>query len=226
MISLVKKSIEPEGFILYTDHQDRGRGQRGNAWLDEPGKNILMSVLLRPTFVNPSQQYLLNLIAGLAVIDGMKKHLKDEDFSLKWPNDIYLNEKKVGGILIESNLKGSKLEYSIVGLGLNVNQSGFNLRTATSLLLESRTQCDRLELMEDVVSHLEKWYLKLKNGGEPLIQSAYLDRLMWKDELRIFEVDGQEKEGTIKGIDKYGKLKVEIDRTVQLFNIKEIRFLR
>ncbi|MFK7953409.1 MAG: biotin--[acetyl-CoA-carboxylase] ligase [Ekhidna sp.] len=226
LIGLAKKSKEPEGFITYTDHQKSGRGQRGNAWLGEAGKNILMSILLRPSFVSPSKQFLLNLITGLAVIDALESYLPKENFLLKWPNDIYLNGKKIGGILIESNLKGSKLEFSVVGLGLNVNQSGFSLRTATSLFLESGTQLAREELMEDIVSNLEKWYLKLKNGDVQLIQNSYLDKLMWKDQLRIFGIEGQEMQGIIRGIDMYGKLKVEIGGEVQLFNIKEIQFLR
>lgn len=226
MIGLVKKSQEPEGLVIFTDHQEKGRGQRGNAWVDEPGKNILMSILMKPASLSPTKQFLLNLITGLAAIDVLKEYLPNDHSSLKWPNDIYMNEKKLGGILIESNLKGSKLEYAVVGMGLNVNQSGFNMRSATSLFLESGTQFNRMELMECFVSNLEKWYLHLKSRKEQSILDAYLNKLMWKDELRIFGINGIEEQGIIRGIDEHGKLQVEISDEMELFNIKEIQFLR
>lgn len=223
---LIKKSNEPEGFVVYTDHQEKGRGQRGNVWVDEPGKNILMSVLLKPGFLSPTNQYFLNLIAGLSVIDMIRVFAPEKKCFLKWPNDIYIEEKKLGGILIESNLKGNKLEYSVLGIGLNVNQSGFNLLHATSLSLEAGIQFDRLELMESFIHYMEKWYLKLKGGGQQTILDAYHRCLLWKDEVRVFRISDKEQEGIIRGIDEFGMLKLEVKSKIALFNIKEIAFLR
>lgn len=226
LLSLARKSNEPEGLVVYTDHQKKGRGQRGNAWLDEPGKNILMSVLLRPGFLIPSKQYLLNLIAGLAALDVLREVINSQTISLKWPNDIYIDEKKVGGILIESAFKGTILEYAVLGIGININQGGFNLLNATSVFLETGIHLDRLDVMDDFLHYLEKWFLKLKNGKEELILEAYHNNLLWKDELHSFIVDGREQKGMISGIDQNGKLKLEIDFEVRLFNIKEIEFIR
>jgi BirA family transcriptional regulator, biotin operon repressor / biotin---[acetyl-CoA-carboxylase] ligase len=224
--SLVKNYDEPEGLVVYSDHQHNGKGQRGNIWIDEAGKNVLMSILLKPVFLNPSKQYFLNLIVGLAVIDGISQKILDKKLSLKWPNDIYVGSSKVGGILIENNLKGNRIEHSIVGIGLNVNQNGFNLLNATSVLLETGSQCDRQELMEVILQYLEKWYLKLKGGNETEIIDAYHNCLLWKDELRTFKVGGAELNGLIRGIDNNGKLKLEMGSDIKTFNIKEIEFVR
>ena len=224
-MSLVKESNEAEGFVVYADHQEKGRGQRGNVWVDEPGKNVLMSILLKPIFLNPSSQYLLNLIMGLSALDELKDILPDHSCMLKWPNDIYVDEKKLGGILIESNLKGSKLEYCVLGLGLNINQSGFNLVNATSLFIESGNQADRLDVMEKVLLNLEKWYLKLKSGETQIILDAYHENLLWKDEVHQFRINERVVEGIIKGIDKQGKLRLYLDSKEQFFDIKEIEFV-
>lgn len=226
LASLVKNSHEQEGLIIYSDHQIKGKGQRGNIWIDEPGKNILLSLLLRPTFLNPSKQYLLNLVVGLAVSDAVSQVLLEKKISLKWPNDIYVGSSKVGGILIENNLKGSRMESTVVGIGLNVNQNGFSLLNATSILLESGYQHERYDLMESILQYLEKWYLKLKGGYECEIVEAYHQRLLWKDELRTYRVDGIELDGVIKEIDSNGKLKLEMNSEVKTFGIKEIEFVR
>ncbi len=225
LLTLAKKSNEPEGFVLYTDHQEKGRGQRGNVWIDEPGKNILMSILLKPSFLNPSNQYFLNLIVGLSVVDVLRDLIPMSSYLLKWPNDIYVDDKKLGGILIESSLKGTKLEYSVLGIGMNVNQSGFNLLNATSLFLETKNQFNRFELMESLLQHLEKWYLKLKEGKEEMILAAYHEKLLWKDEVHTFRIDNRVQEGIIRGIDKQGRLMLGMEAGDRLFNIKEIEFL-
>lgn len=225
LTNIVKKGNQPEGLILYTDHQQKGKGQRGNIWLDEPGKNILMSIYLKPKNLAIGIQYYLTLIAGLAVTDAIQKYL-DARIELKWPNDVYVNGRKISGILIENNLRGTLIESSIVGIGLNLNQQGFSLPSATSIFLETNSLTVREECMEEIVASLEKWYLKLNAGLLNEIRSAYHERLMWKNEIHCFKANNGEFEGVILGIDEHGRLEVE-DRSgvKRCFNVKEVEFL-
>lgn len=222
---LVHASNEPEGMVLYTDYQQRGKGQRGNGWVSERGKNVLMSVFLKPTFLSPQQQFFLNLISGLAVVDVIKRVAKKEAV-LKWPNDVYVNEQKITGILVESNLLGNKIVQAIVGIGLNVNQAGFNVPNATSLFLETGEKYDRESVvMEYVLLYLEKWYKSLKSGNYAAILNEYHKLLMWRGELRSFSAEGREFQGEIVGIDASGRLAMNVSGHLKYFNIKEVKFL-
>ena len=114
LAQLARDSKEPEGLTLYADQQSDGKGQRGNVWVSEPGKNILLSILLRPKFLLLQKQHYLNLITGLALIDVLNQEASD--VVLKWPNDVYVGEKKIAGILIENNSRGNAIESSIIGV--------------------------------------------------------------------------------------------------------------
>ena len=224
LIELVRKSSEPEGTRVHTNHQTGGKGQRGNVWLAESGKNILMSVLLRPGFLAPQDQFYLNLIVGLAIVDTLKKYSKAE-IQLKWPNDVYLNGKKVSGVLIENNLRGNSIESSVAGIGLNVNQQGFGIASATSLAMEDGHQFDRDEVIETLLCCLEKWYLNLENGKHDSIQDEYHKILMWRGETRNFKSASEEFEGEITGIDKCGRLAINVNGVLKTFGIKEVEFV-
>ena len=225
LVNMTKKSDELEGLVVYTDNQTDGRGQRGNIWFAEPGKNILMSLLLKPTFLAISDQFYLNLIAGLAIVDTLRNYTNAE-VQLKWPNDVYLDRKKVCGILIESNLRGSTLESSVLGVGLNLNQKGFNLPNATSLTLETGLAYDKLEVLEEMLHKLEAWYLKLRGGNKTEILEAYHKLLMWKDEKHEFKANSTYFFGTIQGIDSIGKLIVtDVKGVNKTFSLKEIEFI-
>lgn len=225
LVRMIKKSNEPEGALVYTDDQIMGKGQRGNVWLSEPGKNILMSLLLRPKFLIPSDQFYLNLIVGLAIVETLQTYIKG-DIKLKWPNDVFIDEKKISGVLIESSLRGNSLESAIVGVGLNVNQQGFGLPTATSMLLETGSQYDRTELIEILLCNLEKWYLKLKNDPKEYVLEEYHRLLMWRGEQRIFRTSENEFKGEIIGIDKHGRLAINQDGKLKTYGIKEVEFIR
>ncbi|MEO9872457.1 biotin--[acetyl-CoA-carboxylase] ligase [Ekhidna sp.] len=224
LVDIARNSHEPEGLVLYTDHQQKGKGQRGNIWIDEPEKNILMSILLRPKYISISEQFYLNIIAGLAIVDTLKVFLGDQ-VKLKWPNDVYVNDKKISGILIESNLRGNKLESAVVGIGLNVNQKNFALSTASSLHIQTGRIFDRKEIMESLLVFVEKWYLKFKNGSKKNILENYYQILMWRGEKRQFKSADGVFEGEITGIDENGNLKIKTAIEEAVFRIKEIEFI-
>ncbi len=113
------------GTVVAAHEQTAGRGQRGNSWEAAPGENITMSVLLRPKHIAPARQFEISQAVSVAIVSFLRRYLPGETVAVKWPNDIYVGDRKICGILIENSLAGARLEYSIVGIGLNVNQERF-----------------------------------------------------------------------------------------------------
>lgn len=226
LAELTKKEGVAEGTMVYTDHQSQGRGQRGNHWHDDPGKNVLMSVLLKPTKLRADNQYLLNLVTGLAVLNALDQ-ITDSERHLKWPNDIYLQQKKAGGILIESNLKGNVIESAIIGIGLNLNQQKMEIPNATSVFLQTGRSIVKEEMMEAILLNLEDWYKKLLEGRQTEIMDSYHARLLWRNEIRSFKsAQNVMFRGMIRGIDQNGRLMIEHESgRNQSFDIKEIEFI-
>ena len=117
-------AVLPSGTIVYTDCQSAGRGQRGNSWEAEPGKNLSFSLLLKAIPLEPARQFLISEAVALALLDVLDTFA--DGFSVKWPNDIYRHDSKISGTLIENALQGTRILHSIIGIGLNVNQSHFS----------------------------------------------------------------------------------------------------
>lgn len=117
------------GEVVVTRRQTAGRGQRGNSWEAAPGLNLTFSLLLRPEGVNPSEQFVISEIVALAVAEAVERSLAEavgsDRIKVKWPNDIYVDNRKIAGILIEHTLTGSKIAHTVAGIGLNVNQTVF-----------------------------------------------------------------------------------------------------
>lgn len=223
--SRVKSGEGIEGTVVFTDHQKSGKGQRGNTWIDEAGKNVLMSVLIKPNYLLVYEQYLLNVAVGLAVLRCAGRLLGPERVVLKWPNDILVDDKKICGILIENSIKGSRLENSIVGIGFNLNQSEFGLMRATSLLHETGDSHDREDFIENLLVDLEYFLLRLRSGKKDDLLKLYHEKLHLKGILAKYEDDSGVFIGKIVGIDNRGKLVVKKDEGTQHYGIKEIKFL-
>jgi len=223
---LAKKSNIKEGTILYTGYQAKGKGQRRNKWVAEPHKNVLMSVLLRPKRISLSKQYFLNIITGLAVIDVLDQLVQTPKY-LKWPNDIYIGESKVGGILIESNVKEESPETVVVGIGLNVNQSDIPVPKATSVLSETHRFHEIENVIEKLLCKIEKWYNKFLGEKFLEIKSRYYQRLMWFNEFHEYRSSAGLFKGKITGTDEYGRLLIEtVNGSERTFNPKEIGFIK
>ena len=160
----------PEGTVVVTDHQTRGRGRQGRAWLDEPGANLLVSVLLRPP-IPAAQVPRLSLLAALAAADGLTA-ATGVTVGICWPNDLQVRERKVAGILAEAAATGDRVSHATLGIGINVNQTEFAAdlsRPATSLALEAGRQLDREMLLEALLASLDRWYARyLREGFSPV----------------------------------------------------------
>lgn len=216
----------PEGTLISTDDQTKGRGQRGNAWLVAPKKNITCSVILKPSFLSLSYTFYLNIITSLAVKNTLQQLIRGKNVQIKWPNDIYCEGKKICGILIENTLQNQKLGNTIVGMGLNVNQTQFTLPNATSMALLSGDTFDRQVVMEIIMVQLEQRYAQLKALKLSELRDAYLENMYWKDEIHVFSVGDHKMNGIIRGIEENGRLQVEHENDWRSYDFKEIVYLR
>ncbi len=214
-----------EGTVVITDHQYRGRGQRGNAWYSELHKNLTFSVIFYPTFLAAQQIFSLNIITTLAIQNVLARYIPS-GLCIKWPNDIYYRDQKLGGVLIENVLEKHTLKASIIGIGLNINQSCFTLPTATSLLLACQCTFNLPQLLTQILARLERNYLQLRAQDIAPLQAAYLKNMYWIDDIHTFKDKHHTFQGTIKGVDAVGRLVIEqAAGTLKHYNRQEVIFI-
>jgi BirA family biotin operon repressor/biotin-[acetyl-CoA-carboxylase] ligase len=215
---------EVEGFIVNTKSQTKGRGQQGNTWKSEPGKNLTFSIYLKPNIL-VQNQFILSKLVSLGITDFLLD-LGLQNVHIKWPNDIYCGQQKIAGILIENALKINKVYSTVVGVGLNVNQLNFNaINNPTSIIKEIGVEQDLQAMLNQVLFFIEKRYISLKQGKGKLIDANYLDLLFGINQLLHFKVGEEILSGEIKGVNSIGKLQVLIDNQLKKFDLKEIEFL-
>ncbi len=215
-----------DGTVIMADRQLAGRGQSGNLWLSEGGKNLTFSILLNPNFLPIDRQFDLNMAVSLAINDFFDKYTSGRAF-IKWPNDSYIGNKKVGGILIENIIQGNTIKHAIIGIGLNINQDKFpvNLKNVTSLKEALHQDYNLLHLLGEICSIIEARYLQLKAGSADKLRDEYLGQLYLKDEWALYRIDKQIQNGKILGITSIGQLILETSEGLRYFNNKEIEFI-
>lgn len=216
-----------ENFTVVTaENQTKGKGQMGSEWSSEVGKNLIMSILIKDYLFDINQIFNLNIAVSLSVIETLES-MNIPALSIKWPNDILSYNKKIGGILIENSIKSDGTILSIVGLGLNVNQTNFdNLPKASSLAAICERYFDKEELLIMIVENLEN---KLKEWNQKAIVfwGNYTDRLFKKGVPMAFsDQNNQNFMGIIQGVSAIGKLQILLeDDSIAEFDIKEIQML-
>lgn len=181
-----------EGTVWMADFQTAGKGQRGNAWESVKGKNLTFTTLFRPEFLHASKQFAISEIVTIGVCRYLRE--KGVEAKIKWPNDIYIGNKKICGILIEHSISGDKLAASIAGIGINLNQTEFasDAPNPTSLrLLTGRAEeYDRREELTQVLSHIYSLYTELEEGADAGIREEYMSLLYRFNEFhRYVETD-------------------------------------
>lgn len=224
LAELIRDADLPEGLVLITDHQTEGRGQRGNSWESGQGVNLTLSVLLKPKFLATKDQFQLNMAIALGIAAGLQS-LVSRTISLKWPNDIFIDDKKVGGILIQNQSQGGTLSAAIVGIGVNVNQMEFAAPRATSLIQIGGKALLLDDVFQHLISALEASYLELRAGHLASIRSRYLKSLYRHGQTQSFESEGEHFVGIITDVDEFGRLCVKTDSSIRKFSLKEIRML-
>lgn len=224
--ALSKSTPLLDGTVIMADRQLAGRGQSGNSWISEAGKNLTFSVLLNPVFLPIERQFDLNMAVSLALNDFFNKY-KLQAATIKWPNDSYLNNKKVAGILIENILQANKIKHAIIGIGLNVNQENFpaNLKNVTSLKQALHQNYNLMQILGEICAFIEARYLQLKAGNIDKLRDEYLSKLYLKDENALFRFNDEVQNAIIRDITVSGQLVLETNSGLQYFNNKEIEFI-
>ena len=218
----------PEGTVIMADDQYAGRGQQQNTWYSEPGKNLTVSILLRPDFLAPDRQFLLNMAISVAIHDALKG-ITGDGLSIKWPNDIYYKHKKIGGMLIENLISGNKIKSCIAGIGINVNQRLFKagiLDDAGSLYQILHEDVNLIQLLAQICSHIEAAYLKLRTGAYPELRDVYLQHLYQYKVKAHYRQNGEIFEAEIVDVSEKGILSIKTRNGVIPYNFKEIEFIK
>lgn len=227
---MLSNSRPAEGTVIVAREQFAGRGQMGNKWDTEGGKNITLSAVLYPEQLDAERQFFLNMAVALAVKDFCEFVLNDE-VKIKWPNDIYYHDRKLGGILIENTISDSRITSSIAGIGINVNQYEFDgqLPNPASLIqikkpAEAPTY-DLPKLVDELCSYLEKYYLQLRQQHYNFLDKGYTEALYRYQQTHEFKRGESIFKGEINGVAKDGKLIIHSGGKELRFGFKEVEYI-
>ncbi len=213
------------GSVIMADEQTAGRGQRGASWSSGAGENLLLTIVLKPANLSVSEQFRLTQFASLGLIDLLAKYqLKG---SIKWPNDIYVNDKKLSGMLIENQVSSSTISIVLLGIGLNVNQTEFPGLSATSIRSELGAVIPVMELAMSLFHCLNERWKSINNRGFGELDTAYLEQLYLRDIPSLFSDEAGAFMGKIIGTTEQGMLKVVRENNeIRQYDLKEIQFMR
>ncbi len=215
-----------EGTLVVASAQSKGRGYAGNSWESEKGKNLLFSIVLKPTFLLARQQFYLNELITLGLFDTLQPKL-GSSLKIKWPNDVFYKDEKVAGILIENSLSGNFIQHSIIGIGLNVNQTKFSekIKNISSLKKITKQEWDLEELLASICKNIETRYLQLKNNQLQTLQQDYMNALYRADEEHWYRKDGKKFKAKITGLNPEGKLMLATGKAWDAYGFKEVEFV-
>ena len=223
---LLKKNNLKEGTIIYTNYQSAGKGYSGNNWESEEGKNLLISIVVFPSFIRPEDQFLISMTISLGICDFLERFIPD--CSIKWPNDIYVNNDKIAGILIENYIIGELIESTIAGIGLNINQERFisPVPNPVSLRMLTGMNYDLHACLLQLCGNLDKRYKQIIAGDSIQIKKEYISKLHRLNEWCKFRDSNGIYDGRILTIGDYGRLKIEKrDGKTCEYSFKEIEFI-
>lgn len=220
----------PSWTVVSTSRQSQGRGQRGNSWESEPGKNITLSILLHPRKYDAFETFDLNIFVSLGLCALLEELIPSQRIKIKWPNDIYVGEKKIAGILTENEWMNGRISSSILGIGLNINQILFvsDAPNPTSLALETGRIYPLSEMIERLLTHLQELYDRLPSHITEL-REAYHCRLFRRDGMTHTFIDtaGRTFEAEIVGVTPEGDLCLRHagDFGIHRYAFKEVSFV-
>lgn len=223
---LSKSTPLEEGSVIMAVEQSAGRGQMGNFWEAEVGKNLTFSILYKPDSLPIEDQFYLSMAVSLGICGFLEKQLS-HDISIKWPNDIYYNHQKIAGILIENSLQGDKIKNSVIGIGLNVNQLHFESDAPNPISMKqiSAKDYDLEEILFNLLSFIEYYYLVLKSNKYEYLKERYLSKLLFYGQYHPYKTTNGILNAKIIDIGPYGKLCLESDSGINYYDIKEIEFI-
>jgi BirA family transcriptional regulator, biotin operon repressor / biotin---[acetyl-CoA-carboxylase] ligase len=224
---LLKEGLVAEGSVLYTDFQTSGKGRAGNRWESERGKNLLISIIIFPESVKPEDQFIISMSVSLGICDFFDNHFMGS--KIKWPNDIFINDDKIAGILIENSIIGNVLKSTIVGIGLNINQIEYpsSIPNPVSLRMLTGKEHDTGVCLKNLLACLDNRYRQLLYGNRQQLKDEYLSRLYRLNEWHYYKSKERLFKGMAKGISASGRLKIkEENGPLAEFDFKEVEYER
>ncbi len=213
--------------VVTTKIQTKGRGQMGTHWSSQPSKNLLFSVFKDVSFLNVEQHFYISIVVSIALYNTLNQ-FSIKNVRVKWPNDILSENKKVAGILIENVIKNNQLQESIIGIGINLNQTDYkDLPNASSLLLISGRTFDADEVLHVFLKQLKDEFSILKQKDYSKLKNTYEKHLFRKNKPSTFkDAEGLLFSGYIKGVTNSGSLQILIeDDIIKEFDLKEITLM-
>ena len=222
---IIKESL-PEGSVVVADFQTAGRGQIGNVWESEAGKNLMFSTVLYPTCIPANRQFLISQIAALSVKETLD--LYTDHVTVKWPNDIYWKDKKICGMLIENDLMGRNISQSIAGVGININQEVFHSSAPNPVSLFQITgkQYDIFNILEHIMLRIQIYYDLLQKNNTALITAQYERSLFRKEGMYRYKDVNGEFMANIVCVEPEGRLILEDEtQTKRGYMFKEVEYL-
>jgi BirA family transcriptional regulator, biotin operon repressor / biotin---[acetyl-CoA-carboxylase] ligase len=223
--TLLRTERPPEGTIIHTNYQSEGRGLAKNRWESEDGKNLLFSIILYPSNILPEDQFIISKTISLGIADLLEGFA--DNVNIKWPNDIYVNNDKIAGILIEPSIIGQKMESVIVGIGMNINQREFKTApNPISLSLITGYEFQTEEILKKLARCLDSRYQQLLNGELQKIEKDYLDNLYRFGKASEFSDSRGVFRGIIIEVTQSGKLWIKDEAGhIREYWYKEVSFL-
>ncbi|MDR0801182.1 biotin--[acetyl-CoA-carboxylase] ligase [Fluviicola sp.] len=212
------------GTVILAEHQTSGRGQRGRSWHSASSKQFTGTYFLKTDFLSVDHLCYLNMTVALAVRQ-MVQSFTRRKVSIKWPNDIFVGDQKIGGILIETNWKNGKVEGTIAGIGINVSPV-HSVAYATSLSELSGKSPEIREVLGVLSAKLNTFYALLEQSGFQLLKEQY-ESFLWKKDEEITLEERQNPvpfQGIIRGVDQIGNILVERDGVIQVYRNQELNF--
>lgn len=222
---IAKKEVK-EGTAIFAHYQSHGKGQRERTWLAEPGDNINLSLVLCPNFLSTKETFILNMLISLAVYDFYSTYAGSST-CLKWSNDLYYEDKKAGGMLIENIFRGSNWRYAVVGIGINLNQLNFEDSLPNPISLRQLTdKVWNVEAMaKELCVYIEKRYGLIETTNTALLKEEYESCLFRLNQPGLFERNGRKFEAIIRGVEKNGRLLLEQAGKIEKVNFGDIKFV-
>ena len=220
--NLLSEGKIEHGTVILADEQTNGRGQRGATWDSKAGENLIFSMFIDTAIMSVKDQFVLTQIISVAVANLISKFGIEAD--IKWPNDIYIKGSKIGGILIENQIKGSFLNGSIVGVGLNINQIDFNNLKATSLKLEKGEFIPIQSVVFSLINEINVGWDLIQTNQFEKINDLYLSKLWMLNKEADFTDQSGEFRGCIKGVSPTGFLIMKKENELVQYDLKEISF--
>lgn len=206
----IQAKLTQHGTAYFAYEQTAGRGRQGKVWHTEPKANIILSVVVHAAKIKTSNQFLLSMVAALAVYDLLNNYLP-KAVRIKWPNDVYINDSKAAGILIENTMKGNKWQWAVIGIGVNINQTVFDagLTNATSLSIATNKAYNTVALAKQLCNYLENRLQQLLLNETEHLLVQYNQVLFKRNEIVKLKKNNIAFNCTIEKVNAQGKLVVK-----------------